>query len=85
MEAVRLRHLLGPLGLALARLGRGRDLSEVDPYREAVSYSEENTFAGDVSDRRVLESAIGTHADSVARRLRRDDVVCRLPTSACSG
>ena len=73
----RLRRLLGPWGLSLARLGRGQDLSEVEPYREAVSYSEENTFAGDVSDRRVLESAIGTHADSVARRLRRDGVAAR--------
>jgi nucleotidyltransferase/DNA polymerase involved in DNA repair len=59
------------------RLGRGHDLSEVEPYREAVSYSEENTFAADVSDRRLLESAIGTHADSVARRLRRDGVAAR--------
>jgi DNA polymerase-4 len=73
----RVRRLLGPWGLALARLGRGQDFSEVEPYREAVSYSEENTFASDVSDRRVLESAIGTHADSVARRLRRDGVVAR--------
>ena len=76
-DSERLRRVLGPWGLSLARLGRGRDLSEVDPYREAVSYSEENTFARDVSDRLVLESAIGTHADSVARRLRRDGVVAR--------
>jgi DNA polymerase-4 len=73
----RLRRLLGPWGLALARLGRGQDLSEVEPYREAVSYSEENTFAGDVSDRSTLESAIRTHADAVARRLRHDGVAAR--------
>jgi DNA polymerase-4 len=73
----RVRRLLGPWGAALARLGRGQDLSEVEAYREAVSYSEENTFAGDVSDRRRLESAIATHADSVARRLRRDALVAR--------
>lgn len=73
----RLRRLLGPWGLSLARLGSGKDFSEVEPYREAVSYSEENTFAADVSERRVLESAIGTHADAVARRLRRDGVAAR--------
>jgi DNA polymerase-4 len=71
------RRVLGPWGLSLVRLGRGQDLSEVEPYRDAVSYSEENTFAGDVSDRSRLESAILTHADSVARRLRRDGVTAR--------
>jgi DNA polymerase-4 len=68
---------LGAWGLALARLGRGRDLSEVEPYRDAVSYSEENTFADDVSSRAVLESALITHAESVARRLRRDRLRAR--------
>ncbi|HEY5659114.1 MAG TPA: DNA polymerase IV [Myxococcota bacterium] len=76
-EPARVESLLGAWGLALARLGRGEDLSEVEPYREAVSYSEENTFASDVSDREVLRAVIGTHADSVARRLRRDAVRAR--------
>jgi DNA polymerase-4 len=61
----------------MARLARGRDLSEVAPYREAVSYSEENTFSADVSSRRVLDATIGTHAESVARRLRHDGLVAR--------
>jgi DNA polymerase-4 len=73
----RVHRLLGPWGLSLLRLARGQDLREVDAYREPVSYSEENTFATDVSERRVLESAIATHADSVARRLRRDGVAAR--------
>jgi DNA polymerase-4 len=68
---------LGTWGLALARLGRGRDLSEVEPYRDAVSYSEENTFSDDVSSRAVLESALITHAESVARRLRHDRLRAR--------
>jgi DNA polymerase-4 len=67
----------GAWGVALARLGKGRDLSEVEPYRDAVSYSEENTFAEDVSSRQVLESALITHAESVARRLRRDRLRAR--------
>jgi DNA polymerase-4 len=73
----RLYALLGPWGLEIARLARGRDLSEVEPYREPVSYSEENTFGADVSSRRVLESTILAHAESVARRLRHDGLVAR--------
>jgi DNA polymerase-4 len=68
---------LGEWGLALARLGRGRDLSEVEPYRDAVSYSEENTFGEDVAAHEVLEAALITHAESVARRLRRDRLRAR--------
>jgi DNA polymerase-4 len=73
----RLRGLLGPWGLEIARLARGRELSEVEPYREPVSYSEENTFGADVSSRRVLESTIIAHAEAVARRLRHDGLVAR--------
>lgn len=73
----RLRDRLGDWGLDVARLARGRDVREIEAYREAISYSEENTFAGDVSDRGVLESTILTHAESVARRLRKDRVQAR--------
>jgi DNA polymerase-4 len=76
-EPAKLRRLLGPWGLEIARLGRGRDLSDVEAYREPVSYSEENTFAGDVSDRSVLVSTIIAHAESVARRLRHDGLRTR--------
>ncbi|MEM7409244.1 MAG: DNA polymerase IV [Myxococcota bacterium] len=76
-DPTRLEAQLGDWGLALSRLGRGRDLSEVEPYRDAVSYSEENTFGDDVSDRSVLEAALITHAESVARRLRRDRLRAR--------
>ena len=68
---------LGAWGAGVAALARGEDLSEVEPYREPVSYSEENTFAGDVEDRATLESAILTHAEAVARRLRRDSLRAR--------
>jgi DNA polymerase-4 len=73
----RLRELLGDWGLQVARLARGEDLREVEPYREAVSISEENTFARDVSAPRELEAAIWTHAEAVARRLRRSGLVAR--------
>ena len=72
-----LEGLLGDWGLRVARLARGEDLREVEPYREAVSYSEENTFARDLSDPAQLEATILTHAESVARRLRRDGIAAR--------
>ena len=69
-----LRDSLGNWGIEMARLARGDDSREVDSYRRAVSYGEENTFERDVEDLGVLESAIRSHAESVARRLRRDGV-----------
>jgi DNA polymerase-4 len=69
-----LRGVLGDWGLAAARLARGEDVREVEPFREAVSLSEENTFGADVADRATLEAAILTHAESVARRLRRSEL-----------
>jgi DNA polymerase-4 len=72
-----LRARFGDWGVDVARLARGYDVREIEPYRDAVSYSEENTFATDVSDREVLEATILTHAESVARRLRRDGVQAR--------
>ena len=69
-----LRDSLGDWGIEMARLARGEDFREVDPYRKVVSYGEENTFERDVEDLGVLESAIRSHAESVARRLRRDGV-----------
>lgn len=76
-DADRLRKTLGDWGLEVARLARGEDLRETEPYRDARSYSEENTFGSDVSDRELLEATILTHAESVARRLRRDGIRAR--------
>jgi DNA polymerase-4 len=72
-----LRRELGSFGPAVADLARGRDLREVAPYREPVSYSEENTFARDVLARDVLATTIAAHAEAVARRLRRDGLAAR--------
>ncbi len=71
-DARPLERALGSFGAEAARLARGEDLREVEPYREPVSYSEENTFERDVADRATLESALAAHAEAVARRLRRD-------------
>jgi len=72
MDAQALEAQLGDWGLAIARLARGEEYSEVEPYRDPRSYSEENTFSRDVRDRAVLSNAIITHAEAVARRLRAD-------------
>ncbi len=76
-DPARLEALLGAWGLEVARLARGEDLREVEPWREPVSYSEENTFAEDVSEREVLERTLRAHAEAVARRLRRDELRAR--------
>jgi len=72
-----LRPLLGDWGAAFARLARGRDLRDVEPFREAVSLSEESTFEYDVSDCGALETTLLVHAESVARRLRKEGLVAR--------
>ena len=54
-----------------------RTCAKVEPHREAVSISEENTFDRDVSDRETLEHTILTHAEAVARRLRRQGLLAR--------
>ncbi|HSJ96321.1 MAG TPA: DNA polymerase IV [Myxococcota bacterium] len=70
--------LLGEsLGPHAAALARGLDDRPVEPERAPVSYSEENTFEGDVSERERLRSVLLDHAESVARRLRRDGWLAR--------
>jgi DNA polymerase-4 len=68
---------LGEWGLSIGRLARGEDLREVEPHREAVSLSEENTFDRDVDDRELLEATILAHAEALARRLRREQWLAR--------
>ncbi|MCH2171624.1 DNA polymerase IV [Myxococcota bacterium] len=77
-EPSQVEALLGSWGLSVARLARGEDFSEVEPYREPVSYSEENTFETDVSDPKLLERTIVAHAESVARRLRNGRLRARV-------
>jgi DNA polymerase-4 len=76
-DATVLRRTLGDWGDALARLARGEDLRDVEPYRDAVSLSEENTFEHDVASRATLETIALVHAESVARRLRSEGLRAR--------
>jgi DNA polymerase-4 len=76
-DTAALQRVLGDWGVAFARLARGRDLRDVEPFREAVSLSEENTFEYDVADRATLETTLLAHAESVARRLRNEGLLAR--------
>ncbi len=76
----RLRRLLGDAAEPLARLARGDDARPVQPDRDAVSISEEHTFAGDVADLDVLGGALVAHAEAVARRLRASGLRARTVT-----
>jgi len=72
-DAEQLRKLVGDsLGAHAFALARGEDARDVVPDRDAVSYSEENTFDADVADRARIGAVVLGHAEAVARRLRRD-------------
>jgi len=76
-DAKRVESVLGHHGQELARLARGEDARPVDPVHAPVSISEESTFAGDVSERALLEATALTHAEAVAKRLRREGLRAR--------
>ena len=72
------RLIVGLYALSRGRIELdGEDVREVQPDRAAVSYSEENTFDADVADRARIGAVIQDHAESVARRLRRDGLAAR--------
>jgi DNA polymerase-4 len=62
---------LGPRALELRALARGIDARPVVADRAPKSIGEENTFETDVTDRERACDALGAHAETVARRLRR--------------
>jgi DNA polymerase-4 len=65
------RSAIGNFGTDIVRLARGEDSREVEPEREAKSIGEENTFPEDVTERKRIDAALRSHAEAVARRLRR--------------
>jgi DNA polymerase IV len=71
-DSARLERELGSWGPALQSLARGDDLRAVEANRGRVSCGEENTFPEDVSDPELIEAMIQSHAESVARHLRRE-------------
>lgn len=63
---------LGKWGPVLHGLARGEDLRTVEGDRARKSYGEENTFLEDARERELIEATVIAHAETVARRLRRD-------------
>lgn len=66
---------LGDRAPQLQALAAGEDQRPVVSARIAKSIGEENTFEVNVSERELVSSALTTHADEVARRLRRSGYV----------
>jgi DNA polymerase-4 len=75
-----LERALGSWGPLLHALANGDDLRTVECDRARSSYGEENTFPQDVVDREDIEAMVIAHAETVARRLRRDAVQGRTVT-----
>jgi DNA polymerase-4 len=71
-NSARVERELGSWGHALQSLARGDDIRTVEADRGRVSCGEENTFPEDVSDPELIEAMILSHAETVARHLRRE-------------
>lgn len=75
-----LARIVGDRAESLIALARGEDTRPVDTLGVPKSYGEENTFEHDVFDREVVANALLSHAEAVARRLRRNAVRGRTVT-----
>jgi DNA polymerase-4 len=65
----------GQHGEDLARRARGIDDRPIVTERPTKSISQETTFARDVADRALLERTLCEQASSIARKLRREDLM----------
>lgn len=63
---------LGSWGPLLHGLANADDLRTVECDRGRKSYGEENTFAEDAVEQEFIDATIIAHAETIARRLRRD-------------
>jgi DNA polymerase-4 len=79
-DPILLERELGTWGPILHSLANGEDLRTVECDRGRKSYGEENTFTEDAVDADLIEATIIAHAETVARRMRRDDVQGRTIT-----
>jgi DNA polymerase-4 len=77
-----LRRLLpGKLGPLLRDRARGIDPRKLELSTERVSYSHEETFERDVSDRERLHAELRAQAERLAELLRRDQMNARTVTT----
>jgi DNA polymerase-4 len=72
-----LEQRFGEHGRALARHARGLDDRPVEPEETRKSFSQENTFAQDVSDPQRVDRELLRLSERVARRLRRRGLFAR--------
>ena len=79
-NSARLERELGSSGPVLQALARGEDLRQVETDRGRQSCGEENTFPTDSSDQELIEAMILAHAETVARRLRKEGRKARTVT-----
>jgi DNA polymerase-4 len=73
--AADLARRFGQHGEDLARRAQGIDDRPIVTERAAKSISQETTFARDVTDRALLEQTLREQAATVARKLRREDLM----------
>jgi DNA polymerase-4 len=79
-DPAHLEDVAGSRAWELVELARGEDAREVVSDRVPKSYGEENTFEQDVSDRELVTATLTSHAEAVARRVRKDGFVGRTVT-----
>ena len=70
----------GKFGLRLYEIANGEDNSPVVPFREVKSVSSEETLPSDTGDLSTLRNLLKSHADKVARRLRKEGLRGRTIT-----
>jgi DNA polymerase-4 len=73
-------HKLGKFGHRLIELAHGRDDTAVGGHAPAKSMSSETTFEENTLQRSVLEAYLLAQSQSVARQLRKHDMVARTIT-----
>lgn len=80
LDAELLESRLGSDATRLQTLARGEDHRRVVTTRQARSISHEQTFGVDQADRDAVRRVLMSHTESVARRLRRQQVRARTVT-----
>lgn len=75
-SAASLEKELGKWGQDLYRKAQGISTSEVTPYREAKSISNENTFHENISSAEMLLQELVKMTERVAYELRQDEKLC---------
>ncbi len=79
-SAEQLKNIVSDFAEQLLEFAQGVDRSEVEPYRPAKSISTEQTFETDTEDKNFLLGVLLSEVETVAQRLRDDDIKARTFT-----